>query len=107
MTHIVTESCINCKLMDCVRVCPVDCFREGVNFLVIDPNICIDCTICVAECPVDAIYPIEELPLDQLDFIEINSKLSKTWQPILHKTNVPNDSDDWRLIRNKKKFLIC
>ena len=56
MTYVVTESCIKCKYTDCVDVCPVDCFREGPNFLVIDPDECIDCTLCVAECPVEAIY---------------------------------------------------
>ena len=56
MTHVVTESCIRCRYTDCVDVCPVDCFREGPNFLTIDPDECIDCAVCVAECPVNAIY---------------------------------------------------
>ena len=56
MTYVVTETCIKCKYTDCVDVCPVDCFREGPNFLVIDPDECIDCTLCVAECPDEAIY---------------------------------------------------
>ena len=62
MTHVVTENCINCKHTDCVEVCPVDCFHEGPNFLVIDPESCIDCTLCVAECPVGAIYPEDDVP---------------------------------------------
>ena len=56
MAFVVTESCIKCKYMDCVEVCPVDCFHEGPNFLVIDPDECIDCTLCEPECPVEAIY---------------------------------------------------
>ena len=67
MTYVVTESCIKCKYTDCVDVCPVDCFREGPNFLVIDPEECIDCTLCVAECPVEAIFAEDDVP----DAIEI------------------------------------
>ena len=62
MTYVVTESCIRCKYTDCVDVCPVDCFREGPNFLVIDPDECIDCTLCVAECPVEAIFAEDDVP---------------------------------------------
>ena len=65
MTYVVTESCIRCKYTDCVDVCPVDCFREGPNFLVIDPDECIDCTLCVAECPVEAIFAEDDVPPDQ------------------------------------------
>ena len=68
MTHIVSESCIRCKYTDCVDVCPVDCFREGPNMLVIDPDECIDCAVCIPECPVNAIYAEEDLPTDQLPF---------------------------------------
>ena len=60
MTHVVTEACIQCKYTDCVDVCPVDCFREGPNFLTIDPDECIDCAVCIPECPVNAIYAEEE-----------------------------------------------
>ena len=69
MTHVVTESCIKCKYTDCVDVCPVDCFREGPNFLVIDPDECIDCAVCIPECPVNAIYAEEDVPADQVKFI--------------------------------------
>src|SRR5215510_8735351 len=65
MTYVVTESCIRCKYTDCVDVCPVDCFREGPNFLVIDPDECIDCTLCVAECPVEAIFAEDDVSEDQ------------------------------------------
>ena len=80
MTYVVTQSCIKCKYTDCVDVCPVDCFVEGPNFLAIDPEECIDCTLCVAECPVEAIYADDDVPEDQQEFIEINARLSKVWQ---------------------------
>jgi NAD-dependent dihydropyrimidine dehydrogenase PreA subunit len=64
MTYVVTEACIKCKYTDCVDVCPVDCFREGPNFLVIDPDECVDCTLCVAECPVEAIYSEDDVPVN-------------------------------------------
>ena len=80
MTYVVTESCIKCKYTDCVEVCPVDCFYEGPEFLVIDPDECIDCGLCVPECPIEAIYPDDELPPDQIEFIEINVKLSEVYE---------------------------
>ena len=89
MTYIVTENCIKCKYTDCVDVCPVDCFREGPNMLVIDPEECIDCTLCVAECPVDAIYSEDDLPDDQKDFLEINARLSKNWPSLTSKIDAP------------------
>ena len=73
MTYVVTENCIQCKYTDCV---------EGPNFLAIDPEECIDCTLCVAECPAEAIFAEDDVPEDQLDFIEINAKLSKVWPSI-------------------------
>ena len=84
MTHVVTEACIRCKYTDCVEVCPVDCFREGPNFLVIDPRECIDCVLCVAECPVGAIYADDDVPPDQQDFIALNAELAAhpEWRPI-------------------------
>ena len=77
MTHVVLESCIRCKYTDCVDVCPVDCFREGPNFLTIDPDECIDCAVCIPECPVNAILPEEDVPTDQLHFIKLNAELSR------------------------------
>jgi ferredoxin len=85
MTHVVTESCIKCKYTDCVDVCPVDCFREGPNFLVIDPDECIDCAVCIPECPVNAIYAEEDVPDGQKNFIELNAELTKGW-PSITKT---------------------
>ena len=80
MTHVVTEACINCKYTDCVDVCPVDCFLEGPNFLTIDPDECIDCAVCIPECPVNAIYAEEDLPKDQLHMTQINAELARLAQ---------------------------
>jgi len=74
MTYVVTESCIKCKYTDCVDVCPVDCFREGPNMLVIDPDECIDCTLCVPECPVEAIFSDAALPAEFQDWLELNAE---------------------------------
>ena len=82
MTFIVKDECIKCKLTDCVEVCPVDCFYEGENFLAIDPEECVDCNLCVPECPVEAIYAEDDVPEDQLHYIELNADLSKSWPAI-------------------------
>ncbi|MFD2424222.1 ferredoxin FdxA [Ralstonia solanacearum] len=89
MTHVVTESCVRCKYTDCVDVCPVDCFREGPNFLTIDPDECIDCAVCVAECPVNAIYAEEDVPADQQKWIAINAELAQAGWPSITKTKSP------------------
>ena len=73
MTFVVTENCIKCKYMDCVEVCPVDCFHEGPNMLVIDPEECIDCTLCEPECPVEAIFEEAATPDKWKNFIQINA----------------------------------
>jgi ferredoxin len=96
MTYVVTEACIRCKYTDCVEVCPVDCFREGPNFLVIDPNECIDCNLCVPECPVNAIFAEEEVPPDQKQFIALNAELAKDWPVIAAKKEAPSDADEWK-----------
>ena len=77
MTYVVVEACIKCKLMDCVEVCPVDCFYEGENMLVIHPDECIDCGVCEPECPVDAILPDIEGDLSQ--WVEHNRIYSEQW----------------------------
>ena len=82
MTFVVTEACIKCKYTDCVEVCPVDCFHEGPNMLVIDPDECIDCTLCVAEFPVEAILAEDDVPENQRKFTKINAELAKAW-PVL------------------------
>ena len=105
MTYVVTESCIKCKYTDCVDVCPVDCFREGANFLVIDPDECIDCSLCVAECPAEAIYAEDDLPQEQRQFIALNAELAKSWKPIVEKKDAPGDADEWAKVKPKKHLL--
>ncbi|MDA8094235.1 MAG: ferredoxin family protein [Betaproteobacteria bacterium] len=105
MTYVVTEACVKCKYTDCVEVCPVDCFREGTNFLVIDPDECIDCSLCVAECPVEAIYAESDVPEEQRDFIRINAELAPRWKPIIERKPPPADADEWAKIKDKKGLL--
>ena len=105
MTYVVSESCIKCKYTDCVEVCPVDCFHAGPNFLVIDPEECIDCTLCVAECPVEAIYAEDDLPENQRHFIALNAELSKTWKVIVEKIDAPADADEWTKVKDKLHLL--
>jgi ferredoxin len=80
MTYVVNDNCIKCKLMDCVEVCPVDCFYEGENMLVIHPDECIDCGVCEPECPIDAIKPDTEPGLEK--WLTVNAEFSKTWPNI-------------------------
>ena len=101
MTFIVGENCIKCKYTDCVEVCPVDCFYEGPNFLVINPDECIDCTLCEPECPVEAIYSEDELPAGQEQFIQINEELSQEWPVITEMKDPPEDADEWREVKDK------
>lgn len=105
MTYVVTENCIKCKFTDCVDVCPVDCFYEGKNFLVINPDECIDCSLCVPVCPAEAIYPDDEVPANQQDFIQLNADLSGSWPNILKQKTPPKDAEDWNGKPNKKAFL--
>ena len=95
MTFVVTENCIKCKYTDCVEVCPVDCFHEGPNFLVIDPEECIDCTLCEPECPAEAIYPEDDLPEGQEIYIEINAELSEKWPVITEQKEPLPDAEEW------------
>lgn len=105
MAYVVTESCIKCKYTDCVDVCPVDCFHEGPNFLVIDPQECIDCTLCVAECPAEAIFAEGDIPADQAGFIALNAELAQKWPPILERKPPPDDADQWLHCSGKISFL--
>ena len=105
MTYVVSEPCIKGKYTDCVEVCPVDCFHEGPNFLVIDPDECIDCTLCVAECPVEAIFAEDDLPEDQRHFIALNAELAKSWKVIVEKKDAPSDADEWAKEKDKLKLL--
>ena len=106
MTYVVTESCIKCKYTDCVDVCPVDCFREGPNFLVIDPDECIDCAVCVPECPVNAIYAEDDVPGDQQQVIKINTELARSWTSITKSKGSLPEAEEWKDVKNKIDHLI-
>ena len=95
MTFVVTENCIKCKYTDCVEVCPVNCFHEGPNFLVIDPVECIDCTLCEPECPADAIRADDDVPAEQVHFIALNAELSRHWPVIAEQQAPPPDAERW------------
>ena len=105
MTFVVTEACIKCKYTDCVDVCPVDAFREGPNFLAIDPDDCIDCAVCVPECPVNAIYAEEDVPADQQDFTPLNAELARLWKPIIRTKAALPDADEWANVADKREKL--
>ena len=105
MTYIVNDKCIKCKLMDCVEVCPVDCFYEGDNFIVINPEECIDCGLCEPACPVKAIYAEDELPPDQIPFIEINDNLSRKWPNLTQKKDAMPEAEKYAEIKNKIGML--
>ena len=98
MTHVVTEACINCKYTDCVDVCPVDCFKEGPNFLTIDPDECIDCAVCIPECPVNAIFAEEDLPKDQLHMTEINAELARSpnYKTLTKRKDALPIAEEWK-----------
>jgi len=105
MTYVVLENCIRCKYTDCVEVCPVDCFHEGPNFLVIDPEECIDCALCEPECPAEAIVSEDDLPPDQQEFLALNAELAAQWSVISERKDPPEDADDWNGQEGKLKYL--
>ncbi len=105
MTYVVADACVKCKYTDCVDVCPVDCFHEGPNFLVIDPEECIDCTLCVAECPVEAIYAEDDVPDDQRAYIALNAQLAKEWKDIVERHDPLPDADEWAKVKDKLQYL--
>lgn len=106
MTFVVTENCIKCRYTDCVEVCPVDCFREGPNFLVIDPDECIDCALCEPECPVEAIKSQDNLTESEQVFSEINARLSKTWPAITSNKGPLLEAELWKNKTNKLQYLL-
>ncbi|WP_158968435.1 ferredoxin FdxA [Paraglaciecola sp. L3A3] len=105
MTFVVADNCIKCKFTDCVPVCPVDAFHEGDNFLVINPEICIDCALCVPECPAEAIFQDTELPEQQQHYLKINADLAEIWPNITELKPAPADADEWLGIENKLPML--
>jgi ferredoxin len=99
MTYVVTEACIKCKYTDCVEVCPVDCFYEGENMLVIHPDECIDCGVCEPECPAEAIKPDTEPGLEK--WLEVNTEYAKTWPNITQKKESPPDAKEFEGMEGK------
>lgn len=105
MTYVVTDNCIKCLYTDCVEVCPVDCFHIGPNFMVIDPDECIDCTLCEPECPAEAIFAEDELPEGMENFIALNEELSREWPVITEQIDALPDAADWDGKPNKLQYL--
>ena len=105
MAFIVGDACVKCKLTDCVEVCPVDCFYEGPNMLVINPDECIDCALCEPECPIEAIYSEDEVPEDQIPYIELNAELCMEWPNIVEQKNPLPDSDEWKEVKGKFEYI--
>jgi ferredoxin len=103
MTYVVLENCVKCKFTDCVEVCPVDCFYEGENFLVIHPDECIDCGVCEPECPAEAIVPDTEPDID--DWLEINRKYAEEWPNITRKREPLADAEEWKDKPGKQQHL--
>ena len=105
MASVVAEPCINCKYTDCVAVCPVGCFHEGENFVVIDPDECIDCGVCIDECPVHAIFAQEDLPDKWKEYVEINAKYAKIW-PVIEEKKAPlSTAEEAKNVENKRDLL--
>jgi len=105
MTYVVAEPCVKCKYTDCVDVCPVDCFYEGVNFLVINPDECIDCGACVPECPTEAIFSEDDLPEKWSEYKDLNTRLAESWPMIDKKKDSLPDAETWKAVVEKRKEL--
>ncbi len=105
MTYVVTEACINCKHTECVQVCPTDAFHAGPNFLVIDPNACVDCGLCVPACPVDAIFADVEVPAAMKPFIALNAELAKDWPEIVRGEDPLPEAAFWASVKEKFALL--
>ena len=104
MTYVVTEACIKCKFMDCVEVCPVDCFYEGENMLVIHPDECIDCGVCEPECPPEAIKADTESGLEK--WLSVNAEYAKTWPNITQKGEAPADAKEWEGVAGQVREIF-
>ena len=105
MTHYVSEECVKCKYTDCVEVCPVDCFYEGDDILVIDPNTCIDCGVCIPECPIGAIKTDEKIDDNELFWLEYNARYAKIWNKISKKKAPLPEAERYSKIKNKKHLV--
>jgi ferredoxin len=105
MTYVVTEPCIRCKYTDCVAVCPVEAFKEAKNFLIIDPEICVDCDLCVPECPVEAIFSEDNVPEKWAHYKEMNEKLSQVLPTISEQKDALPDADEWKAVERKEEHL--
>jgi len=105
MAYIVAEPCIKCKFTDCVAVCPVDCFYEGKNMLVINPDECIDCGACEPECPVNAIYEEDDLPEKWNSYVELNERLADSWPNIIEQKDADPEAEKYRDVEDKTGML--
>lgn len=105
MSFVVTEKCIQCKYTECVEVCPVDCFHEGPNMLVIDPDECIDCALCEPECPIDAIKSEDDLSVEEHSLLALNERLAKKWPVITVSKEAPADAKEWEEVSDKLQYL--
>jgi ferredoxin len=105
MPYVVAEPCIRCKYTDCVEVCPVDCFYEGPNMLVIHPEECIDCGACEPVCPTKAIFAQDDLPERWIEYVQLNAQLSRKWPVITGKKDAPPDADHWKEVVEKRGEL--
>ena len=110
MTYIVAEPCIKCKYTDCVSICPVMCFYEGANCVVIDPDECIDCNACVPVCPVDAIYADDEVPEKWAHYYDWNDYLSRQWKEmgynIVEMKEHPEDAEEWETREKSEEDIL-
>ncbi len=106
MTFVVTEQCVQCKYTDCVDVCPVECFHEGPNFLVIDPEECIDCALCVPECPAEAIFAEDDLPEQFAEYTELNAELSLIWPVITEAKDPLPVAEEFNGVPDKRNMLV-
>ena len=105
MAYIVAEPCINCKYTDCVAVCPVDCFYEGQNMLVISPDECIDCGACEPECPVTAIFEEDDLPEKWAAYVEINERFTGVWANIVEQKEPLPTAEEFKDVESKRDLM--